>query len=104
MDTLQIAYKILHSLETGKRAGYMGKLISPQALGIEDDKWLDVMQSLLDEGYIAGVKIRKDIRGNSIVNITSIRITLKGAEYLQENGVMRKIGRIATDVIQVIKP
>lgn len=104
MDTLQIAYKILHSLETGKKADYMGKLISPQALGIEDDKWLDVMQSLLDEGYIAGVKISKDLLGNAVVNIASARITLKGAEYLQENSVMQKIGRIATDVIQVIKP
>lgn len=104
METLQIAYKILYSLETGKKADYMGKLISPQALGVDDSEWLDVVKSLLEEGYVSGIDISKDLLGNAVVNIASARITLKGAEYLQENSTMRKFGKVATDIIQIMKP
>ena len=104
MDTLQIAYKILHSLETKKKADYMGTIISPQRLGIEDDEWLDVIRALLDEGYVAGISIKPDIIGNVNVDIRSARITLKGAEYLHENSAMRKLAKIATDVITIVKP
>ena len=86
MDTLKTAYKILYSLEHKKKADYM-----------------DVIRSLLDEGYIAGVKIQMDIIGNQMVDIENARITLKGAEYLRENGAMRKFAQIATDVISIVK-
>ena len=79
MDTLQIAYKILRSLEDKTKADYMGQIISPTALGVSEDKWLEVIQSLLDEGYIAGVKLSKDILGNQLVDVKNARITLKGA-------------------------
>lgn len=101
MDTLQIAYQILNSLETGKKADYMGVLISPDKLKISEDEWLDVMRSLLDEGYIAGVSIKKDIIGNTNVDIENARITLKGAEYLHHNSAMKRIGRIASNVITI---
>lgn len=82
----------------------MGTIISPQRLGIEDDEWLDVIRSLLDEGYVAGISIKPDIIGNVNVDIRSARITLKGAEYLHENSAMRKLAKIATDVITIVKP
>lgn len=103
MNTLQIAYKILYSLEHKKTAAYMGALISPEKLKIPEDKWLDVVRSLLDEGYIAGVKLNTDILGNQMADIENARITLKGAEYLRENSTMRKIARIATDVVEIGK-
>ena len=104
MSTLQTAYKILYSLEHRKSADYMGALISPAKLGVSEDEWLDVIRSLLDEGYIAGVKIQMDIIGNQMADIKNARITLKGAEYLRENSAMRKIAQIATDVIEIVKP
>ena len=104
MNTLQTAYKILHSLETGKKADYMGVLISPEKLGVSEDEWLDVMRSLIEEGYISGVKITEDIIGNTHVDIESARITLKGAEYLHENSAMKKFAKVATDIIEIIKP
>lgn len=104
MDTLQIAYKILYSLEHKKKVDYMGQIISPSALGVDQDQWLDVVQSLLDEKYIAGVEIKKDILGETYVDVKNARITLAGAQYLKENSAMRKIAQIATDVIQIIKP
>ncbi len=103
MDTLQTAYKILYSLEHKKKADYMGVLISPAKLGVSEAEWLDVIQALLDEGYISGVKIQKDILGDQMVDIEHARITLKGAEYLRDNSAMRKIAQVATDVISIMK-
>lgn len=104
MDTLQIAYKILYSLEHKDRTEYMGQLISPDKLGVPADKWLEVMQTLMDEGYIAGVDVSADIPGETSVNIKAARITLKGAEYLRDNSAMRRLGKAATDVISIVKP
>ena len=103
MDTLQTAYKILYSLEHKKKADYMGVLISPAKLGVSEAEWLDVIQALLDEGYISGVKIQKDLLGDQMVDIEHARITLKGAEYLRDNSAMRKIAQVATDVISIMK-
>ena len=104
MNTIQTAYKILHSLETGKKADYKGTLISPQKLGVSDEEWLDVVKSLLEENYVAGIQITEDILGNTNVDIGSARITLKGAEYLHENSAMKKFAKIATDIVEIIKP
>lgn len=104
MDTLQIAYKILYELEHKEKADYMGQRISPSVLGIEEDKWLEVLQTLLDEGYISGVKVGKDILGNQYADVKHAKITMKGAEYLRENSAMKKFAKIATNVISVVKP
>lgn len=103
MKTLEIAYKILYGLENKERVEYVGQVISPEKLGISQAEWLDVMKSLMDENYIAGVSIKEDIIGNVKVDIKNARITLKGAEYLNENSVMKKIAKVATDVISIIK-
>lgn len=104
MNTLHIAYKILYSLEHEKKADYMGKLISPTALDVPADKWQEVLESLVDEGYISGVKFGKDILGNEFVDVKRAKITMKGAEYLSENSAMKKFAQIATNVITVVKP
>lgn len=104
MSTLQIAYKILYSLEHKKKADYMGQIISPAALEVPEDEWMNVIQMLLDEEYIAGAKVGKDILGNQYVDVKNARITLKGAQYLSENSAMQKIAKIATDIITIAKP
>lgn len=104
MDTLQTAYKILYSLEHKKKADYMGVLISPAKLGVPENEWLEVLRSLLDEGYIAGVKLQQDILGNQMVDIENARITLKGAEYLRENSAMARFAQTATNIINIVKP
>lgn len=104
MNTLQIAYKILYSLEHKKRADYMGQIISPAALDIPEEEWIDVLQMLLEEGYISGAKIGKDILGNQYADIKNVKITLKGAQYLSENSAMKRFAKVATDVITIIKP
>lgn len=104
MDTLEAAYKILYGLEHRGQAECMGAVIGPAKLGLAEEKWLDVLQALLDEGYVAGVKLGTDILGQQMVDIKNARITLKGAEYLRENSAMRKLAKVVTDVISIVKP
>lgn len=104
MDTLEIAYKILYSLEHKEKADYMGTVVGPEKLGVPPEKWLAVMELLLEEGYISGARIFTDILGETHVDIKKCRITMKGAEYLRENSTMRKFAKVASDVISVVKP
>ena len=105
MDKLKIAYKILHALDTNNgKAEYVGQVISPDVIGVDDAEWLAVVEMLIDEGYIKGAKVWKDIIGDVNVNVENCKITLKGVEYLHENSAMKKIGRVATNVIKIVKP
>lgn len=42
------------------------------------------MRSLLEEDYVRGVEISKNVLGETRVDIEEARITLKGAQYLHE--------------------
>lgn len=102
MDTLRIAYEILYSLEHKEKARYNGEIIGPEKLKVAPDKWLEVMQSLTEKGYIAGVKINTDILGNKQIDIKEARITLDGAEYLATNSTMAKLAKVATNIIEIV--
>ena len=104
MDTLQIAYKILYGLEHKDSADTIGSQIGPEKLGVPGDKWYEVLQTLIDEGYVSGIRAYKDILGNQTVEMDKARITMKGAEYLHENSTMKKFAKAASDVITIIKP
>lgn len=93
-NTLHIAYLILNGLEKGKK-------VDPEALNVEEDKWYEVVDSLLDEGYIKGIEVKKDILGNRHVHLENAKITLSGATYLHENSVMVKIGKKIGTVVEI---
>lgn len=101
MDTLEIAYKILDSLENRKKADYMGLVISPEKLKVDPGKWADVLQTLTEEGYVDGVSFRENILGERIVDIENARITLQGVQYLKENSTMARFRKLATNIITV---
>lgn len=103
MNTLHVAYQILYSLEHKKKADYMGVIISPERLKISESEWLDVLQTLSEEGYISGVEIKEDILGNVNADIENIRITMKGAEYLHENSTMKAIAKVASNIFTITK-
>lgn len=89
MNTLETAYKILKNLESAKDVDYMGTLISSEHLNVSDEEWLMVMRNLIEEGYVRGVEISKNMLGETKVDIEEARITLKGAQYLHENSSMQ---------------
>lgn len=78
-------------------------MISPEALDVPEDKWFEVMGTLIDEGYISGVKIGKDILGERFADIERAKITMKGAEYLSENGTMKKSARLQQTSFHLLK-
>ena len=103
IDTLDIAYKILYSLEHDSKSEFMGLIISPDALDADPVKWEETIESLVEEGYITGISFRENILGEKLIDIKHARITLAGAQYLKENSKMAKIGKIATNVINIVK-
>ena len=61
---------------------------------------------MFDAGYIKGVNVYTDCTGETCVDCDSIRITLKGLEYLSENHIMQRFYKIASgvkDIAGVVK-
>lgn len=100
--TLEIAYKILYGLEHKSHNQSAAEVINPSTLKADPDKWLDVLETLSDEGYISGVSITEDITGETEVEYDHAKITLQGAQYLKENSAMRKIARAMGHLIQAV--
>lgn len=91
MDNFKAVYRILSALEKAMDPpGFDVQQIGQEALGATHERWCRYMEMMADVGYITGVEIRRFITGETSVDARDIRITLKGLEYLQENGIMRK--------------
>ena len=102
MDNFKAVYKILTALEKSMDLEEFNlELISPQKLGVSQERWNKYMEMMLDVGYIKGVIIQEDIAGGTNVDCERLRITLKGLEYLQENSIMRKIYNAAKGVKEI---
>jgi len=104
MDKLKTVYYILKNLETkAHKYEYKGAAISPEALDVDDNHWLDVMRIIIKEELISGAIIQEDISGGIDVDIEKVALTLKGLQYLKENNAMVKFGKFATNVISIVK-
>lgn len=104
MDNFMAVYKILSALEKAMDLpSFNAEMISPKLLGVSEERWKKYIEMMADVGYIKGVEIENYISGDMSVNIDSIKITLKGLEYLQENSAMRKAYRAALGVKQLVK-
>lgn len=105
MNNFNIIYRILKALE---RAMDLERFdtneISNEKFGISEVRWIRLIQMLVDEGYVEGVRIIKpDGAPLPIVMVDKIHITLKGLEYLNDNSMMKKAGEAVKGVIDVIK-
>lgn len=91
-DYFVIAYRILAYLYKCFKAGEVpnDELFDAEALKISNGYWINVMESLHNEGYITGVLLIRSVGGTSGVKITDLKITQKGIEFLQENSMMAK--------------
>ena len=103
MDNFKAVYKILTALEKAMDLSEFDIMqVGPETLGVTPERWSRYLEMMADVGYIKGVSIRKDILGETHVDASNIRITLKGLEYLQENTLMRKIYNAAKGVSEII--
>lgn len=99
-DYFVITYKILAYLYGCFQAGEGPDtdFFGAEALEINKGYWVNVMESLYNEGYITGVEFITSggVQGAKLMNL---KITQKGIEYLQENSTMAK----AKDFLKVAK-
>ncbi len=99
MDNFKAVYRILSALEKSMDyPQFDTDQIGHEALGVTQERWGRYMEMMADVGYIKGVEIQRFITGETSVDARDIRITLKGLEYLQENGIMRKLYKAAKGI------
>lgn len=103
-DYFVIVYRILAYLYQCFKAGEAPdkEMFGPEALGINNGYWANVIESIVNEGYITGVSTIPSLGGIIGIRTDNIKITQKGIEFLQENSQMAKVReflRTAKDII-----
>ena len=103
MKEFQTIYKILKILQKSMDLEEFDKEnLSPERLGLSEPKWCRIMAMLMNEGYISGGEIWNSF-DCAYPRVALIRpeLTLKGLEYLEENGLMRKAANMAKGIIDI---
>ena len=102
-DNFKCIYKILRALE--KAMDYPEIELSQidyNKLEISKERWARYLEMMADIGYIKGIRVYKDITGETVVDNDDIRITLKGLEYLTENSIMQRIYKATKGIKDII--
>ena len=95
-------YTLLNRLE--KALDYEDKDFNPEeqigykVLGITQARWRSYIEMLEEAGYISGVTVKSFSDGSSHLDISSIRITLQGLQYLAENTMMTRAYHALKDI------
>lgn len=101
-DYFKIVYAILMELYEAKKSGKKVALdaIHPERFGIAFSYWTDIMEELLEAGYIGGFSISSTKTGRYFSSNWSddIKITMAGIQYLQENSKMKQMYNMAKEV------
>ena len=102
MDNFQAVYKILSALEAAMDCPRFDiSQISAEKLKVSDERWARYIEMMSDVGYIKGVRVYEDVTGETCIEDDGIRITLKGLEYLQENGIMKRLYKAAKGIKEI---
>ena len=101
MEDFRIIYKILRILQKAMDLEeFDSEELSAEALGLTVPKWSRLMAMLLKEGYISGGQTWNTMDcGYPKVALTRPELTIKGLEYLEENGLMKKAAGLAKGII-----
>ena len=97
MDNFKIIYKILKHLEASMDSEVLDmEPISAEQLRISYERWSELLRLLQNDGYISGLVYTQTTSSSRPQLVQPVRpsITLKGLEYLTENGMMQKVGRL----------
>lgn len=101
MEDFRIIYKILRILQKAMDLEeFDSEELSAGALDLTVPKWSRLMAMLLKEGYISGGQTWNTMDcGYPKVALTRPELTMKGLEYLEENGLMKKAAGLAKGII-----
>lgn len=99
-DYFSVVFLILKVLYIYKKKHERVNLdeISPEAFGINQGYRDEILEELLDEGYVKGFKVKQYITGKVLSDLENITITPKGIEYVQDNSKMKKVAETLKDV------
>lgn len=101
-DFAAVAYRILRYLDACQKAGATPdeRQLAADISQVKPSYYASVMRSLVDKGYVSGVKVVDYINGTTAVNLDMPRLTIDGAEYLAENSRMRKAAKACGDAFE----
>ena len=104
MDNFSVIYKILKKLEKAMDLDEFSiDDVSAEVLKISESRWAAIIEMLCENRYIAGVTVQRSADGEIQISESSLRITLKGLEYLSENSFMKKAANVAKGIIETVK-
>lgn len=102
MDDFKAIYKILKTLHAAMDCSeFDPEQISAERVGLSEERWKRCMEILVDEGFVKGAIIEKDMAGMD-VEFGDVTITLAGLEYLHNNSIMKKVHNAAKGVVEII--
>lgn len=103
-DYFVIVYRILKYLYECFKSGEKTDIamLRPESLGINNGYWLNIIESMANEGYIMGVVFPKSVGNAKSVKILDLKITQKGIEFLQDNSKMKKVAEFLQTVNSII--
>ena len=104
MEEFSVIYKILKILkDTMDLEEFDNELLSPEELRLSVPKWSRIMVLMVHEGYVTGIEVWNSMScGYPRVSLVRPEITLKGLEYLEQNGLMKKAANIAKGIKDTI--
>lgn len=100
MDNFKVIYKILRMLEEALDYDEFDKsLMTPELLGVSENRLNSILRMLQESGYITGIIYRNGLSG---VKLNKPEITLKGLEYLEENSTMKKVAGLLKGIKETV--
>lgn len=100
MDNFKAIYKILKLLEEAMDQDEFDiSLLSPELLGITENRRNAILKMLQADGYMTGVLYRNGLSG---IKLNRPAITLKGLQYLEENTMMKKVSGVLKGIKETI--
>lgn len=103
MDNFRVIYKVLRYLESVLDTGAADEeRLRGAAYGITEERFKALMVMLADNGYVKGVKYRTYADGGILLDLSDVKITLRGLEYLAENSLMRKTAEALKGIKDIV--
>lgn len=101
-DYFVLVYRVLKYLYECFKAGEKPEteVFGPEALGINNGYWVNLIESMVNEGYIIGIAFTSGKARSA--KVYDARITQKGIEYLQDNSKMQKAAEFLRTVKDIV--
>ena len=102
-EHLKDIYRLLTAAKRGIGVSdFSLSVMGADALEITRERWAAYIRMLAEDGYLGGVRVYRNILGETKVEDKGVHITLKGLQYLQENSVMQQLYKAAKGITDLI--